>query len=72
MSARRVADDKHYTHIQNSAVTSWVVNHNLGKIPAITVLDSAGTEVEGQIVHNSVNQSVLSFTTAFAGEAHCN
>lgn len=73
MTARRITtDDKHYTHVQNISSASWVVNHNLGKVPAVTVIDSAGTEIEGQVVHNSNNQTVLFFTAPFSGEAHFN
>lgn len=73
MTARRIAtDDKHYIHVQVTSASSWVVNHNLAKVPAVIVIDSAGSVVEGDVVHNSINQLVLSFSSPFAGEAFCN
>lgn len=73
MTAVRVAvDDRNYVHVQNSPATAWVINHNLGKYPAVTVVDSAGTEVIGQVVHNSMNQCVATFSAAFAGKAFAN
>lgn len=73
MTARRIAtDDKHYNHVQNSPSTTWVVVHNLGKIPSVSVRDSAGSEVTMSVVHNSINQCTLTSTAAFSGQASCN
>lgn len=66
------SDDKHYRHVQSVASAEWTVSHNLGKYPAITVVDSARRFVLGEIQHVSVNQAILSFSAAFAGEAYCN
>ena len=64
--------DKNYIHVQSLPATSWIVNHNLGKFPAIKIIDSAGTEVVGGIVHIDTNQAVLSFLAPFTGTASCN
>jgi hypothetical protein len=64
--------DKNYTHVQSLPATSWIVNHNLGKLPAIKIIDSAGTEVIGGIAHTDTNQAVLSFLAPFTGTASCN
>lgn len=64
--------DKNYLHDQMAPAASWYVNHNLGKYPSVTVLDSAKTEVEGAVEHLSINSLVVSFTNAFAGSATCN
>lgn len=64
--------DSTYVHNQAVPSASWVVVHNMGKRPAITVFDSANDEIEGDIVHNSVNQLTLTFSAAFSGVAYCN
>lgn len=66
------ATDKHYRHVQATALATWIVNHGLGKFPAVTVVDSSGTEVEGQVIYNSTTQITLNFSAAFSGEAFCN
>ena len=38
-----------------------VINHNLGKYPNVTVLDSAGYKIEGQVRFISINSVELSF-----------
>jgi hypothetical protein len=64
--------DLGYTHTQSQAQTVWTVQHNLGKYPSVTVVDSAGTVVEGDIHHDSLNQVTLTFSAAFSGSAYCN
>jgi hypothetical protein len=65
-------EDKHYVHLQNLAASTWIVVHNLDKHPAITVVDSAGTLVEGDLQHDSLNQATLTFSAPFSGAAYCN
>jgi hypothetical protein len=66
------AGDKHYVHTQGTPATIWVVNHNLGKSPAVTVLDTANTRWSAEESHNGLNQVVLRFSAAFSGTAVCN
>lgn len=44
-----ITDDRHHTHKQAQAAKVWTVAHNLGKRPAVTVVDSAGTVVIGEV-----------------------
>lgn len=60
-----------YVHAQASAAAEWIVNHNLGARPAVTVLSVGGVEVEAQIVHASDNQVRVLFAAPFAGSALC-
>lgn len=64
--------DRHFTHEQSGASATWTVTHNLGKFPAVTVVDSGGSQVIGSIVHDSINQLTISFSAAFSGKAFCN
>lgn len=63
--------DKYYVQAFNVTDTV-VVNHNLLKYPSITVLDSSGDEVEGTIIHNSINTSTVIFSAPFSGIVTCN
>jgi hypothetical protein len=60
-----------YTHTQAAASDDWIVNHNLGFRPAVSVLSAGGVEVEATIVHISVNQLRVQAASAFAGSARC-
>lgn len=59
-----------YTHYQAVALAEWPITHNLGWNPNVTVLDSAGNTVEGDIVYDTTNLLTLKFRAAFAGVAH--
>lgn len=59
-----------YVHNQGAVAATWVIDHNLGFFPSVLVEDSAGTTVEGEIVHNSSLQLTLTFSGAFSGVAY--
>ena len=53
--------DATYTHNQSSISDTWTINHNLGRYPSVTVIDSGNTVVQGTIVYNSANQLTVTF-----------
>jgi hypothetical protein len=61
-----------YIHHQAIASSVWVVTHNLGSFPSVTIVDSAGTMVMGSIQYNSDSQFTITFSGAFAGKAYLN
>ena len=67
-----VYSDRHYLYTQETPSTEWTVEHNLNKYPAVTVVDSAGNEVEGLYNYVDLNTVVLTFSVAFAGKAFFN
>lgn len=71
-SAGEGLGDKHFAHTQSVASATWVVNHNLNKYPSVTVVDSAGTVVVGQVAYNSTTQATLTFVGSFSGKAYFN
>jgi len=59
-----------YVHIQENASATWSVTHGLGFVPNITVVDTAGTVVEGSYSYPNSNTVVLTFIGAFSGRAY--
>jgi hypothetical protein len=59
-----------YVHIQEVASATWTIEHGLGFTPNITVVDTAGTVVEGSYNYPNSNTVVLSFIGAFSGRAY--
>ena len=57
---------------QNAPATSWNIQHNLGKFPSITVIDTGDTVVTGQYEYKDNNNVTLTFSAAFAGKAYLN
>lgn len=48
------------------------ITHNLGKYPSVTVINSAGDEVEGTVTHASANNLTIYFSAPFSGTAKLN
>jgi hypothetical protein len=64
--------ERTFRHVQNVAAAVWIITHNLHCRPAVTVVDSAGTVVHGEVVYDSDNQLTLSFSVPFGGAAYLN
>jgi hypothetical protein len=65
-----VVPDIAYAHTQGTASATWTILHNLDFYPNVTVVDSAGTIVEGEISYTNRNQVVLTFAASFSGKAY--
>lgn len=61
-----------YVHNQSVASSVWIITHNLDKYVTVTVVDSAGTQVIGEVRYLDSNSVEVSFQGAFAGKAYCN
>lgn len=57
---------------QQVASSVWVVVHNMGKFPSVSIVDTANDQVEGEVRYNSNNQLTITFTAAVAGKAYLN
>lgn len=64
--------DVHYEHMQSIATDEWVIDHNLNKFPSVTVVDSAGTVVYGEVYYPNKNKVIIKFMAAFSGRAYLN
>ena len=54
------------------ATATWVINHNLGKYPSVSTVDSAGSIINGAITYNNENKITVVFTSATSGKAYLN
>lgn len=64
--------DAYYVHDQIAAASVWYVTHNLNKHPSVTVIDTAGSVVVGDINYTDNNQLQLNFGAPFSGKAFLN
>ena len=64
--------DASFTYSQAVAEDTWNIQHNMGKFPSITVIDTANTVVTGQYTYIDNNNITLTFSVAFAGKAYLN
>lgn len=59
-----------YTHDQGVSSSTWSIVHNLNFKPNVTIIDSAGSIVEGELEYLDNNSLVLTFAYAFSGNAY--
>lgn len=64
--------DKFFVFEQAVASNRWTVEHNLDKYPSVTVVDSAGTIIIGEVAYLSRNSLRITFQSAFSGKAYMN
>lgn len=58
-----------YVHVQNLSKKTWTITHNLNYFPNVTVIDSAGTNVIGEINYTSSNVLEVTFSGEMTGKA---
>lgn len=68
----KIQEDKTFYFEQNEALDTWIIVHNLSKYPAVSVIDSSGSEVIGEVTYDSINQITITFKGAFKGKATLN
>ena len=61
-----------FVFTQGTPATTWNIQHNLGKFPSITVIDTGNTVVIGEYNYISNTNVILIFSAAFAGKAYLN
>lgn len=61
-----------YTYNQQVASDTWEITHNLGRYPSVTIVDSAGTVVIGEVTYIDTNTVSVGFNGIFSGTAYLN
>ena len=59
-----------YEFVQGVASAVWTITHPLSFIPNVLVVDSTGSQVEGDVVYTSDDTITLTFSGAFSGKAY--
>lgn len=65
-----VAPVQSYVHDQSTSTSLWTIVHNLSWYPSVSVFDSAGSEVEGEVTHINNKQLTINFAGGFSGKAY--
>lgn len=64
--------DKSFVFEQASASAVWSINHGQNKFCSVTIVDSAGNEVVGEVCYIDKNNIEIHFSSAFSGKAYLN
>ena len=65
-------EDKTFVFEQGVPALVWNVNHNLGKFPSVSIVDTSNTNVFSQVDYVDNNNLTITNTAAFAGKAYLN
>jgi hypothetical protein len=63
LSSNTSLTDKNFVHNQIGLSSTWSVTHNLNKFPSVTIVDTAGTVITGEITYTNLNEATISFTS---------
>lgn len=64
--------DKHYTHNQSVAGSTWSISHNLNKFPSVTAVLSTGQKGYADVTYIDENNLTITFASAESGKAYMN
>lgn len=67
-----LSGDARYRHVQSTPSALWTIVHNLGKQPSLSVVDTSGQVVIGDVTYTNLNTIVVQFSAPFSGEAYAN
>lgn len=58
-----------FEYQQTTPASQWTISHSLSGYPLVSVTDSAGTQIFGDVTYPSTSQVILNFTAPFTGVA---
>jgi len=61
-----------YVFTQQVSASVWTITHHKGSYPSVTVVDSAGTVVYGEVQYLDENTVRVIFSSEFSGTAYLN
>lgn len=72
MATTAFVQGQNYVFTQIASSDLWTINHNLGRHPSVTVVDSAGSFVVGEITYIDTNTLQINFSSEFSGKVYLN
>jgi len=71
-NAENSGGDLNLTYSPPKSQRVWAITHNLGKNPSVSVADSAGSWVVGEVEYLNNNELTITFNSSFSGVAYLN
>lgn len=67
-----IEGDKFFLFKQIESKDEWIINHKLKKYPSVSIIDSAGTNVTGEVTYLDENSLRINFSSIMSGKAFLN
>lgn len=58
-----------YVYVQTTPLSTWIINHDLGRKTHCTIFDPFGVEVETDVHANTLNQTTVIYPSPTTGSA---
>jgi len=65
-------ENRTFTFNQTVSTAVWVISHDIGMFPSVSVIDSVGNFVIGDVSYTDDRSLTLTFKSAFKGKAYLN
>ena len=65
-------ENRTFTFNQTVSTAVWVITHDIGMFPSVSVIDSVGNFVIGDVSYTDDRSLTLTFKSAFKGKAYLN
>lgn len=59
-----------YTHHQTVPASTWVIDHHMGLIPNVVLLDNSGQQIIAEVQHPSDQTTVVVHSAPYSGTAY--
>jgi hypothetical protein len=67
-----LAGSSTFVFTQLTPASVWHIVHNLNRYPAVSIVDSAGSSVIGDVNYDDANTVTINFAAGFSGKAYLN
>ena len=64
-------DLTYYEHTQAMLATEWIVFHQLGRHPAVSVEDAVGNQMQASVYYTSMDELRITFASSVTGKVYC-
>ena len=66
------SSDKTFVYNQGTPSAVWTIQHNLGKFPSVTAVNSNNIQGFGEVQYINSNNLTITFSAGFSGKAYLN
>ena len=72
LTSSDVVQDKNFVYEWSTPETTLTIAHNLNKFPSVSIVDTAGSEIIGDVTYLDTNRVAITFSAATRGKAFFN
>lgn len=72
LTSADVVQDKNFVYEWSTPLSTITISHNLDKFPAVTIVDTAGNDIVGDVAYIDINTVTITFSAPTRGTAYFN